>query len=61
MKCNIGLETARRIIQAMEHLCTSNTTDITLNQRYQVNDRMIRYKHLGTTMFSDTMFASSRL
>ena len=56
---NIGLETAKRTIQATTRLCPRNTTTITLNKRYASNDRMIRYKHLNCVMFSDTMFAAA--
>ena len=60
-KCwNIGLKTARKTLQATTMLCPRNVTDITLNRRYTYNDRMLRYRHLATEMFSDTMFASKR-
>ena len=58
---NIGLETAKRAIQRTTRLCPRNTTSISLNRRYAANDRMIRYKHLNCVLFSDTMFASSRV
>ena len=57
---NIGLETARRTLKVTTRLCPKNVEDITLNRRYSVNDRMIRYKHLNTPIFMDTMFASKR-
>ena len=57
----IGLETAKRTIKVTTRLCPRNTTDITLNRRYNQNDRMIRYKHLNVNMFMDTMFASKRV
>ena len=58
---NIGMETAKRTIQATTRMCPRNTTTISLNRRYGSNDRMIRYKHLNCVMFADTMFASSRV
>ena len=57
----IGLETARRTIKVTTRLCPRNTTDITLNRRYESNDRMIRYKLLNIPLFMDTMFASKRV
>ena len=58
---NIGIETAKRTIQRTTRMCPRNTTTISLNKRYGANDRMIRYRHLDCVMFSDTMFASSRV
>ena len=58
---NIGIETAKRTIQMTTRMCPRNTTTISLNRRYGTNDRMIRYRHLDCVMFSDTMFASSRV
>ena len=58
---NIGIDTAKRTIQSTTRMCPRNTTTISLNRRYATNDRMIRYKHLNCVMFSDTMFASSRV
>jgi hypothetical protein len=60
IKWNIGLDTARKTLLATTRLCKRNTTDISLNRRYASNDRMIRYSHLDTSIFSDTMFASAR-
>ena len=57
----IGLETARRTIKVTTRLCPRNTTDISLNRRYEANDRVSRYKHLDLTLFMDTMFASKRV
>ena len=58
---NIGLETAKRTIQRTTRLCPRNTTAISLNKRYAANDRMNWYKHLDCVLFSDTMFASTRV
>ena len=57
---NIGLETAKKTLQMTTCLCPRNADDITLNRRYNTNDRMIRYKHLPTPVYMDTMFASKR-
>ena len=57
----IGLETARNTIKVTTRLSPRNTTDITLNRRYAMNDRNVRYKHLDTVLFMDTMFASKRV
>ena len=57
---NIGLETARRTLQVTTRLCPRNVEDITLNRRYSVNDRMLRYKRLDAPIFMDTMYASKR-
>ena len=57
---NIGLETARRTLKVTTRLCPRNVEDITLNRRYSVNDRMIRYKRIETPIFIDTMYASKR-
>ena len=57
---NIGLETARRTLRVTTRLCPRNVEDISLNRRYNMNDRMIRYRHLNTPIFMDTMFASKR-
>ena len=59
-KWNIGMETARRTLQATTRLCPRNTTSISLNQRYTYNDRMLRYRRFNTDMFSDTMYAAKR-
>ena len=58
---NIGLETARKTLQVTTRLCPRTGDGITLNRRYANNDRMIRYKHLPTNIFMDTMFASRRV
>jgi len=58
---NIGVDIARKTIQNSTQLCPRNSTEITLNRRYSTNDRMLRYKHLNTNMYSDTMFASKRI
>ena len=58
---NIGLEIARRTLGATTRLNVRNASDITLNRRYAMNDRMIRYKHLPINLFSDTMFASKKM
>ena len=60
MKWNIGLETKSSTIQPTTLLCPRNTYGIILIQGYQVNDRIIIYKHLTNTMFSYSMFALSR-
>ena len=57
---NISNKMARKTIQATTVLCPRNADDITLNRRYGMNDRMIRYRHLPVVMFSDTKFASKR-
>ena len=57
---NVSVDTAKRTIQGTTRLCPRNTTTISLHKRYASNDRMIRYKHLNCTMFSDTMFASAK-
>ena len=46
----------RKMIQANTSMCPRNTTNTTLNTRYQLNDQIIRYQHLKTVMFSDTMY-----
>ena len=40
---NTGIENARKAIQSTTSLCSRNTTNSTLNRRYQVNDKMIQY------------------
>ena len=57
---NIGLETAKRTLQVTTRLCPRSGENITLNRRYEYNDRMLRYKHLPVNVFTDTMFASKR-
>ena len=57
---NIGLETARRTLKVTTRLCPRNVDDITLNRRYSVNDRMIRYRRIDAPIFMDTMYASKR-
>ena len=57
----IGLETARNTIKVTTRLSPRNTTDITLNRRYAQNDRNLRYKHMDSVLFMDTMFASKRV
>ena len=57
----ISEERARRTIRATTRLCNRNTSDITLSRRYPYNDRMIRYKHLNVSIFTDTMHASGRV
>ena len=57
-KWNISEKMARKTIQATTRLCPRNTLDISLNKRF---DQMIRYRHLPVTMYSDTMFALSRI
>ena len=57
----IGLETARRTLQVTTRLCPRTGDGISLNRRYMNNDRMIRYRHLPTNIFMDTMFASRRV
>ena len=56
----IGLETARRTIKVTTRLCVRDNENITLNRRYAVNDRMLRYKHIMTPIFMDTMYASRK-
>ena len=56
----ISEEVARRTIQNTTQLCPRNTTSISLNRRYPVNDRMLRYRHFDVNMFGDTMFAARR-
>ena len=56
----IGLETARKTIMATTRSCPRNTTEITLNRRYESNDRMLRYKHIDTVIFMDTIFTSKK-
>ena len=41
----------------MTYLFPRNTSNIILNRRYQVNDKVIRYKKLAANLFSDTVFA----
>ena len=53
----IGLETARRTLQMITRFCPRTGDGISLNRRYMNNDRMIRYRHLSTNIFMDTMFA----
>ena len=60
MRWNIGLEAAKQTLQVTTRLCPRNTTSITLNRRYEYNDRMLRYRRLSTDIFSDTMYASKR-
>ena len=60
-KWNISEKIARSTINVTTRLCPRNTSDITLNRRYDYNDRMLRYRHLPVTMFSDTMFAAKRV
>ena len=57
---NVSVDTAKRTIQRTTRLYPRNTTNISLNKRYAPNDRILRYKHLNCTMFSDTMFASAK-
>ena len=60
-KWNVSEQIARRIIASTTRLCPRNTSDITLNRRYNYNDRMLRYRHLAVSMFSDTMFTSQQV
>ena len=60
-KWNVSEKVARNTINATTRLCPRNTTSISLNRRYDYNDRMLRYRHLPVTMFSDTMFAARRV
>ena len=57
---NIGLETARGTLKVTTRLVPQNVHDITLNRRYAANDRMIRYRHIQTPIYMDTMYASKR-
>ena len=57
---NIGLETARKTLKVTTCLVPRNVHDITLNRRYTANDQMIRYWHIQTSIYMDTMYASKR-
>ena len=56
----IVLETARRTIRVTTQLCIRDNDNISLNRRYAANDRMLRYRHLHTPIFMDTMYASRK-
>ena len=58
---NIGIETECRTLKVTTRMCPRNTENISLNKRYPQNDRMLRYKHIDTNIFTDTMFASKRI
>ena len=60
LKWNIGLTTATRTLQSTTRLCVQDSQNITLTCRFPHNDRMLRYNHLDTPMFSDTMFVAKR-
>lgn len=59
-KWNISDKIAQRTIASTTRLCPHNTTDISLNKRYNTNNRMLWYKHLPVVMFTDTMFLSEQ-
>ena len=56
---NIGLDTAKRTLQATTQLCTRSTNP-TLSRRFSANDRMLRYPRVSTDVFMDTFFASKK-
>ena len=59
-KWGITLETANKVVYPTIRMCKRNTTDISLNQRYAVNDRMLRYPCLTCPLFTDTLLALQR-
>lgn len=60
-KWRISEKVARSTIAVTTRLCPRNSKDITLNRRYALNDRMLRYRHVPVIMYADTMHSTKRL
>ncbi len=50
---------AKRTVQQTTQCGVRNIANPTLAQRFRTNDRMLRYRRLHHTIFTDTMFAST--
>lgn len=59
-KWNIPLMVARKVTETTIRLCKRNTNTISLNRRYAINDRMLRYNRLRCPLYTDTLLASER-
>ncbi len=55
----ISPERAKQIIVMTTQRGVRTCLNPTLSRRFPTNDRMLRYKHVLHTMFSDTLFAGS--
>ena len=56
----ISHDDAKRTIETTSQHCV-RTEDPTLSRNYGTNDRMLRYKRIGTYFFMDTFFATSKV
>ena len=52
----IGLEAARRTVQATTQRAIRTVGCPTLSRRFRTNDRQLRYRRIRTDLFTDTMF-----
>ena len=55
-----GVDQAARTLRVTTQRGVRSVLHPTLSRRYATNDRMLRYRRLGTTMFSDTMFSETK-
>jgi hypothetical protein len=58
-KWNIGLEAAEQTLKVTTQRGVRNVTRQNLTKRYPTNDHHFRYRHLNTTLFTDTLVANS--
>ena len=57
---NIGIETAKRTIDATEQRAVRLLTGDRITRRFSTNDRKLRYRRLSCAMYTDTMFAKKK-
>ena len=57
---DIGLETAHRTLKVTTQRGVRTVLYPTLSRRFRTNDRQLRYRRLPVTLFTDTMYASTK-
>ncbi len=56
---NIGLDKAKRTLQVTTQQGTRTVAYPSMDARFRTNDRQLRYRRLKTSLYTDTMFAST--
>ena len=51
----IGLEAAKRTVEATTQRVIRTTANASLSRRFRTNDRQLRYRRINTNVFTDTM------
>jgi hypothetical protein len=55
---NISLEAAKRTLQVTTQRGIRTVSNPSLSRRFRTNDRQLRYRRIGTDVFTDTMESS---